>query len=577
MVGADEEDFLNGARCIVETFETGVGEVLNFESAGIPLTHFDPTRHDPTHLLAPFQDAVADLIEPQEPSVLSLHPSEFHSWSLYIAKTGHPSRWEFASRSPNITDTMFMLRILLLSLALSTLCLGQPLKIEFERKSDWAQAFVGEVVVRNLSSNQISDWRVRLKTSAQFQNIWNAQTLSQEASGIYLFGPMDYNRTIPAGGEIRFGFQASPGGANIEILSNSVAESSSPPTLRASGLRTKGSLLIDSQGRAVTLQGVNWFGLETEDFAPHGLWARSMDDMLDQIAALGFNCLRVPFSNELLRPESQPKSINFSLNPDLRDLNGQQLLDALVRKAAKRNLWVVLDRHRPTVQGQSELWYTEEISETRWISDWVQLARRYSQQPNVIGADLHNEPHGSATWGSGDQKTDWRLAAERCGNQILEVNPNWLIIVEGVEKVGEKSYWWGSNLASAGHAPVRLKVPGRLVYSVHEYPESVYPQSWLQGPDFPANLPRIWEEHWGYLITQDIAPVFLGEFGSHYRSARDKVWMQSLIHQIARRKLSFTYWSWNPNSHDTGGLLQNDWSALEATKIELLRPLLRSR
>lgn len=51
----------------------------------------------------------------------------------------------------------------------------------------------------------------------------------------------------------------------------------------------------------------------------------------------------------------------------------------------------------------------------------------------MIGADLHNEPHGAATWGSGNTNTDWRLAAERCGNAILSVNTNWLIIVEGIE------------------------------------------------------------------------------------------------------------------------------------------------
>ena len=51
------------------------------------------------------------------------------------------------------------------------------------------------------------------------------------------------------------------------------------------------------------------------------------------------------------------------------------------------------------------------------------LAQRYASNPAVIGADLHNEPHGSATWGDGNPATDWRLAAERAGNAILAANP----------------------------------------------------------------------------------------------------------------------------------------------------------
>jgi endoglucanase len=66
---------------------------------------------------------------------------------------------------------------------------------------------------------------------------------------------------------------------------------------------------------------------------------------------------------------------------------------------------VILDRHRPDSGSQSELWYTSRYSEARWIADWQMLARRYAGNTTVIGADLHNEPHGPATWGDGNQAT----------------------------------------------------------------------------------------------------------------------------------------------------------------------------
>ena len=41
---------------------------------------------------------------------------------------------------------------------------------------------------------------------------------------------------------------------------------------------------------------------------------------------------------------------------------------------------------------------------------------------DVIGMDLRNEPY-NACWGCGEASRDWRLAAEKAGNAILEVNP----------------------------------------------------------------------------------------------------------------------------------------------------------
>src|SRR2546428_12682616 len=76
--------------------------------------------------------------------------------------------------------------------------------------------------------------------------------------------------------------------------------------------------LVDTSGCQVHLTGVNWFGFETSAFAPHGLAVRNWKEMLDQIKGLGFNTIRLPFTNQLFDPSSQPQEINYKLNPDLR-------------------------------------------------------------------------------------------------------------------------------------------------------------------------------------------------------------------------------------------------------------------
>lgn len=365
-----------------------------------------------------------------------------------------------------------------------------------------------------------------------------------------------------------------------------------PRPARAAGAgfwHTDGSAILDQNGQQVRIAGVNWFGLETADYAPHGLWTRDYRDMLDQIAAQGYNTLRLPYSNQLFAPGTHP-NVDFGggKNADLQGQDGLGVMDKVIAYAGTVGLRVILDRHRPDTGGQSALWYTSGTPESAWIADWQMLARRYAGNPTVIGADLHNEPHGngdpaqSACWGCGNVAVDWRLAAERAGNAILAVNPDWLIFVEGVECYGPGGVataaqgatctWWGGDLEGAGTYPVRLDVPGRLVYSAHDYPASVYAQTWFSDPSYPANLPAVWNRFWGYLHANDVAPVLLGEFGSRLATTSDRQWLDGLTRYLGTGAdgASWTFWAWNPNSGDTGGILLDDWRTIDADKQSYL-------
>lgn len=351
---------------------------------------------------------------------------------------------------------------------------------------------------------------------------------------------------------------------------------SAAPTVQAPQgfLTTAGAQIVDSHGNPVVIRGINWFGMETETCAPHGLWQRSLDSLMDQVAALGFTTIRLPFANECLHATAV-SGIDASVNADLVDLTPLEMMDRVVAEAAERDLTVILDRHRPSIAGQSELWYTAEYPESAWISDWVALAQRYRDDPTVIGADLHNEPHGAACWACDDESRDWPAAAERAGDSILAVHPGWLIIVEGVETMQDgTTTWWGAGLSDAGDHPVTLSAPDQLVYSVHEYPQTVYHQAWFDDPAYPDNLVPLWTRNWGYLIDDGIAPVFVGELGTRYEDPQDQVWLSSLVDYLASGQVSWAYWSLNPNSADTGGILDDDWQNVHTDKLEALAPLL---
>jgi endoglucanase len=361
----------------------------------------------------------------------------------------------------------------------------------------------------------------------------------------------------------------------LSLFFHTSAQASQPLLSTPNYLHTSGSQILDASNKVVGLSGINWFGFETSNNAPHGLWVRHWEDMLDQIKNEGYNTIRLPFSNAMLKKDVMPSGIDYQKNQDLVGLTSLQVMDKIVRGANDRGIKIILDNHRSTPGGGPEsngLWYTSEYSESDWILDWKKLVRRYKYIPAVIAVDLRNEPY-NACWGCGDSAKDWRLAAEKAGNAVLSVNPNLLVIVEGVAFHNGQNTWWGGNLIGAKEFPVRLNVPNRLVYSAHEYPETIYPQPWFRDSNYPNNLPAVWDKYWGYLVKEKIAPVLIGEFGTRLETEKDKQWLSQFQEYVRQNKISWTYWSLNPNSGDTGGLLQDDWVTIHQTKQSILRQI----
>lgn len=360
-------------------------------------------------------------------------------------------------------------------------------------------------------------------------------------------------------------------------------------------LHVEGNQLFDDQQNSVRLTGVNWFGFETGNEAPHGTWARDYKSMLKQIRDLGFNTVRVPWSNAILRPNAAAQSVNTSgtdpydgttpMNADLAGKTPLEMLDLVVAAAGQVGLTLILDNHSrdPDKYLEEGLWYTTSTSQAQWIADWVSVATRYAGNPAVVAMDLDNEPHGKSTdnppgasWGTGNAATDWNTAAEACGNAILQVNPDVLIVVEGVEAVGSDVYWSGGNLMGVNTAPIKLSNPQKLLYSAHEYGPEVFNQPWFSAASFPSNLASIWNTHFDFIMKKKLGHVLIGEFGIRDRSdnsGEEGRWFDTLLTSLGA-SYSWTFWCWNPDSGDTGGLLSDDWLTPVQWKIDALEPYL---
>lgn len=371
---------------------------------------------------------------------------------------------------------------------------------------------------------------------------------------------------------------------NVSVTETTTTTSASGSTLLPAGfLSTSGNQIVSADGTPVKIAAINWYGLETNSYAPQGLWARNYQAMMSQMKSLGFNAIRLPFSLQLFDPGSTPSGINYTLNPDLQGLDGLQIMDKIVSYASQIGLKIILDDHRSAAGSGPNgdgLWYDGGYTAQDWVNTWTMLAQHYAGNSSVIGADLLDEPHGAASWGDGSAN-DWAAAATQAGDAIQAVNPNWLIMVEGIQTYGGQSTWWGGNLMGVASHPIVLSDPGKLVYSPHDYPSSVYDQSWFQAANYPNNLPSVWNQNWGYIYQDGIAPVFLGEFGSTLQSTSDQQWIKQLVNYInspggvgGAQGISWAYWDWNPTSGDTGGILNNDWTTVDYTKMDAITPAL---
>ncbi|MFT7624226.1 MAG: endoglucanase [Myxococcota bacterium] len=322
----------------------------------------------------------------------------------------------------------------------------------------------------------------------------------------------------------------------------------------------------------VELKGLNWFGLETPANAPHGLWAgRTIPDIMQQISDMGFNAIRLPISPMTL----DPKSSIAGWAQDHGYQHGYDAFLAVLNMAHQHKIWVLLDYHTCSPQvagGEAPSPDSCGYSNEQWIEQLQVIAAIANDWGNVLGIDLFNEPHG-LTWEA------WRDLAEAASEAVLSVNPHVLVFIQGVgnESVnGGFSSFWGENLYVAQQLPV--KVPkSRLVYSPHVYGPSVFNQWYFQTDDFPLNMPAIWDIHFGALIDDGYTLV-PGEFGTQYDEAlipNSTVWFDAWVqYMLARDIHSFFFWSLNPNSGDTGGLLLEDWITPDYVKLNALAPIL---
>lgn len=86
------------------------------------------------------------------------------------------------------------------------------------------------------------------------------------------------------------------------------------------------------------------------------------------------------------------------------------------------------------------VWYDEKFTPEDFYKACEWITNRYKNDDTIIAFDLKNEPHGKpwqdttfAKWDNSTDINNWKYAAETCAKRILNINPNLLIVIEGIE------------------------------------------------------------------------------------------------------------------------------------------------
>jgi endoglucanase len=349
---------------------------------------------------------------------------------------------------------------------------------------------------------------------------------------------------------------------------------------------TSGPKIVDAKSSEFILKGINWWGINgshipysndhskgTNTHAmPFGLHVQQIDTIISTIKKAGFNTIRLPFSNQMLHDTTKILTEWVGPNTDLIGLTPIEVMDVIVQKLTNQGLFVLLNNHSTTTHwccnyDFNGLWYGKNkfYSQTteNWISDWKMLAIRYQNNPMVIGADLRNEVRPlrrnglplpkNPNWGR-KNKRDWHLAATKAGNAIHTVQPNWLIVVEGINaRVHFLSQLSFPHLKPVVRKPIMLKIPNKLVYEIHNYSFSWIKANILfekkqvkYGNVETEKRKNEYERNWGFVLNpnfKNCAPVILGEFGCSSQGKEVEPWLKDLSDFVSEKKMGFCWWT----------------------------------
>ncbi len=230
--------------------------------------------------------------------------------------------------------------------------------------------------------------------------------------------------------------------------------------------------------------------------------------------------------------------VRIALNQDfwlagaaLHDPNYAGTVDQAVKDAEASGLDVILDLHwsdrgdltasvAGQGQGQSGHADQQQMADANSKQFWTEVASKYQGDGHVL-FELYNEPHDISwsVWLHGGAVGNYQaVGMQDLYDTVRATGANNVVIAGGIG--------WAFNLSGVS----ANRIQGyNIMYATHPY--------------FPQDPATQWDSKFGYLATQDIAPVIATEFGDGSDNCTG-AWDSNLTQYADQHHISWTAWAW---------------------------------
>ncbi|KAG8082389.1 hypothetical protein GUJ93_ZPchr0014g46641 [Zizania palustris] len=286
-------------------------------------------------------------------------------------------------------------------------------------------------------------------------------------------------------------------------------------------LSTASRWIVDESGNRVKLACVNWPS-HLEPMLAEGLGKQPVDAIARDVAAMGFNCVRLTwptfmvtnasYSSLTVAQSFQRLNLTESLagirvnNPAVVDLKLIDAFKTVVSSLGASNVMVILDNHvsKPgwccgNNDGNGffgDAFFDPDV----WVDGLTKMATIFSGVPNVVGMSLRNELRGPR-----QNTADWYKYMQRGAEAVHAANSRVVVILSGLS--------FDNDLAFLNSRQVSVSFAGKVAFEVHWYGFS-NGQEWRAGNanQVCARIAASVARRALYLLDQGW-PVFLSEFG----------------------------------------------------------------
>ncbi len=182
--------------------------------------------------------------------------------------------------------------------------------------------------------------------------------------------------------------------------------------------------IVDGDGNEALFMGIA-LGNDIWNAPTEPVLTNHDESSYEEIAAMGFNCVRYYLNYHIFEDDSKPYEYKEE---------GFDWIDKNIKWAKKNGVGIVLNMHWPQGGYQSqgkgtELWLSEEC-QNRLISLWAEFAKRYADEPTIIGYGLINEPIVTDIGTVKESADQCRDLMQRITDEIRKYDTNHIIIAE---------------------------------------------------------------------------------------------------------------------------------------------------